>query len=156
MVLIVEDGSNVTDANTYVGVSDTRIYSSISGVELPEEDSEVEKLLLQAMRWLEVKEWRGRKTYETQQLSWPRTIDGRDVKVDPKIVEAQNYLVTQLAQGISLFPPVTENAIFSQRVDVISITYANHDRVRSGPAFPYLEELLRNILAIQSFSTHRA
>lgn len=153
-MIIVEDGTNVPNANSYVSVVNTRAYSARFAVDLPTDDLQVENFLFQAMRWIETQSWIGERAHVDQELTWPRLIDNVIV-LDKKIIEAQNYLVTQLAQNVELLPPVTENAIFAQKVGQISITYASYDRMRNGPSFPYLDKLLNSLMRYVGFSATR-
>ena len=81
MTLIVEDGSIVENANSYVSVDDARTFASLRGVTLPASDAEVEVLLIKATDFIEAQRLRfqGSKVNQDQALQWPRTgvyVDG--------------------------------------------------------------------------------
>jgi hypothetical protein len=65
MTLIVEDGTGVANANSYISVADARTYASARGTTLPSDDSAVEALILQGMSYIEAQRARfqGSKTY---------------------------------------------------------------------------------------------
>ncbi|WBF76993.1 hypothetical protein PSV3_00292 [Septimatrevirus PSV34] len=48
ITIVVEDGSGVTNANSYVSVADARIYASNRGVELPLDDDELAAMLIRS------------------------------------------------------------------------------------------------------------
>ena len=74
-MIVVEDGTNVPDANSYVTVEELVQYSADRGILLPVDDAEKEILLIKAMDYLELadNEYVGLRSYPDQLLSWPRT-----------------------------------------------------------------------------------
>lgn len=74
MVLIVEDGSNVSNANTIISVSDVRTYASLRGINLTSTDSVLEGYIIRFMDWLYGLEGRlqGVRTTQGQSLLFPR------------------------------------------------------------------------------------
>lgn len=76
MTLIVEDGTNVTGANSYVSVADLTSFVAARGITL---SGDPEELLTQAMDYIETLQFQGTKLLFTQGLQWPRVnvwIDG--------------------------------------------------------------------------------
>ena len=53
MALIIEDGMQPLNANTYASVSDLGSYAALRGLSLPGSTSQQEHLLIRAMDWLE-------------------------------------------------------------------------------------------------------
>jgi hypothetical protein len=75
MTLIIEDGSGVANANTYVSVADARAYAALRGLTLPASDPAVEVLLVLACDYMQQVETRfkGERTLgDGQVLAWPR------------------------------------------------------------------------------------
>lgn len=74
MALIVEDGSNVPNANTIISVSDVRTYASLRGYNLSSTDSVLEGYIIRFMDWLYGLEGRlqGIRTTQGQSLLFPR------------------------------------------------------------------------------------
>lgn len=70
ITIVVEDGSGVTNANSYVSVADARIYASNRGVELPLDDDELAAMLIRSTDYLEAQACRfqGKPTSTTQAL----------------------------------------------------------------------------------------
>jgi hypothetical protein len=75
IVVIVEDGSNVPDANAFVSVSDVKTYAEHRGLTLPTTDDGVASLIIRSTDYINSKEceFQGVRTYVDQELSWPRT-----------------------------------------------------------------------------------
>ena len=122
MTLIVEDGSIVENANSYVSVDDARTFASLRGVTLPASDAEVEVLLIKATDFIEAQRLRfqGSKVNQDQALQWPRTgvyVDGFEVASDSIPYELRNaqILLAIEAQEANLQP----NA--SQGIERVSI-----------------------------------
>ena len=74
MTLIVEDGTEVANANSYVTLAEARAYALARGVTLSATDSVVEVLVIKAMDYLESfdSQFKGVRKTDTQELSWPR------------------------------------------------------------------------------------
>lgn len=131
--IIIEDGSNVPDANSYVSISDARLYASNRGISLPVNDDAVASMLIQGMDYLEAKncEYQGYPTYP-ENLAWPRTgvvINCQDFPVNaiPKqLIAAQVQLAMAINEGISIFPNVTaSDLVIEETVGPITTKYAD-------------------------------
>lgn len=74
MAIIIEDGTIVGDANSFATVSDCRAYADGRGLELPEDDTEVENLLVKACDFLFSLEsdFQGFRSDAEQELPFPR------------------------------------------------------------------------------------
>jgi len=75
MALIIEDGSIVANADSYVTVAEFRAYATKRGVTtLPVDDADCEPLLIRAMDYLATLEdrFKGCRVSADQMLSWPR------------------------------------------------------------------------------------
>lgn len=76
MPIIVEDGSLVSGANSYVSEADLTAYAAARGIIIAGSEDE---LLIQAMDYIESLDYKGDKWTFDQALSWPRVnvvIDG--------------------------------------------------------------------------------
>lgn len=76
--IIVEDGTRVTGANSYVTVAELTTYADERGVTISA--AEEEDLLIQAMDYLESLDYIGYRYTEDQALSWPRS-DAKKYKI---------------------------------------------------------------------------
>ncbi len=93
MTLIVEDGSIISGANSYVSETDLTAFASARNITLVGDE---ETLLTLAMDYIETLLYKGVKRTRTQGLQWPRTyvvVDG--YYVDPNIIpqELKNGLM---------------------------------------------------------------
>lgn len=81
MALVIEDGTVVTGANSYIDVAEAKAFAAARGVDLGNDDVVTEQRLLIAMDYLESLNYKGVRTDPDKQLlSWPRTgvtFDGR-------------------------------------------------------------------------------
>lgn len=136
IVLVVEDGSGVTNANTYVALADAVAYALQRGVVLTDDDTTA-AMLIQAVDYLEARalEYQGYPSSDTQALQWPRQLvffndtaaaaaSGMSIEcgfygvaigelppfpsnqIPKQLVTAQLMLVMAVNQGIALMPNV--------------------------------------------------
>lgn len=76
MTIIVEDGTIVTGANSYVSEAEFQAYADARGETI---SGNLEQLLIKSMDYIESLEYIGWKAYSTQPMQWPRggvRIDG--------------------------------------------------------------------------------
>lgn len=167
MALIIEDGSNVADANSYVSVADARSYATMRGVTLPTGDSAVEVLLVKAADYIEAQRdrYQGVRTSDTQAMQFPR----RGVYVD-RLLIGENDIPRELryaqmalaieAQNADLQPsrlpsdrgPVTQESVEG----AVSVSYANPGRLNSVPAFAKADALLAPLMKANGLYVVRA
>lgn len=139
MALIVEDGSIVEGANSYVSIADFRAYATARGVELSADDAEVETILIKAMDYLEsfADRFKGCLVDRDQPLSWPRedvVIENwswSSTEIPRQVISAQLALGIEIANGEDPFnPPAAELPVTRERVeDAVEVEYANPSRV---------------------------
>lgn len=71
MTLIIEDGSIVPNANSYVTVAEIKSYADLRGITYPV-DAQIEQNAILATDYLQSKCYLGELVEETQPLLWPR------------------------------------------------------------------------------------
>ncbi len=143
MALVIEDGTGVTGANTYVSVATAKAFASSRGDAYPTVDLDVEKLLIQAVDYLEGQRryFRGTKTDPTQPLQYPRLnsmVDGviiADNVIPIELKYAQMQLSIDAFEFGSLLPSSDGYAVAVEKVDVLEIQYAAGGRL-SGTSLP--------------------
>lgn len=157
MALLIEDGTAVVGANSYLTVAELRAYAVLRGLTLPTEDSEVEALLVKACDYLELKSYIGDRASDKQGLSWPRTsiydptwkyID----KIPTCLKTAQSLLAVEAING-ELSPAVRPNEYVQTKIDIMYIKYASDDARSAGIRFRAVESTLAPILASTKFIT---
>lgn len=149
--IIVEDGSGVTNANSFVNVEDARAYAEARGTELPADDDEVASMLIRASDYLEAQECRyqGKRTSSSQALAWPRTgvllnCDALPSNVIPKsLIAAQVQLAMAINAGFDLQPNVSpQDYVTREKVGPIETEYADPTKVGIMPTFSAANALL--------------
>jgi hypothetical protein len=154
MALIVEDGTIVTGANSYVSVANARTWATLRGQTFTGADSVVEARLVNAMDVLEGyrDRWKGAKTDEDQSLQWPRAdvwIDGvefPDDEIPSELVAAQIQLAYD-SETYPLQPTGTGREVVRQKVDVIETEYAKRGtgtvQAQFNKAMNFLKPLMK-------------
>jgi hypothetical protein len=158
-LLIVEDGSGVPNANSYVTVAEYKAYAAPRGVSLPVSDSECEKQLILAMDYLEAQTWRGITSYDDQALAMPRDevyIGGNLIASDVipgKIKFAQMQLAIQVNAGVDLMPTVVGGSasVVREKVGPLETEYATSLTVGTQPYFRSISALLKPYLLSAGF-----
>lgn len=169
MAIIVEDGTGVANANSYVTLAEARDYAQNRGVTLPADDAAASALLFPAMDYIESfrARYQGRKTYPTeahpapQALQWPRvgvSIDGQPwpadmIPAELKAAQSQMIMEVMAAGGAAAIAPVqTGKVVKKEKVDVIErefMTYAELGGVTPGavPTYPAVDWLLEPLFS---------
>lgn len=126
MAIIVEDGSIVTGANSYVTTAELTNYGTARGVTLA---TDAEQLLIKAMDYIEALNYKGIKQLMTQPLQWPRVyvvIDGYYLNANTIPQQLKNGLM-ECAIAIDQNTDPLRNApilVSREKVDVIEVEYS--------------------------------
>lgn len=157
MTFIVEDGTGLTDSNTYMDADDIRAYALARGITLAAVSDDVDPIspfMVMAMDYLEALLYTGEKGSRQQALSWPRKFwrcaPAADWVMPTKIQSAQAQLVIEQSNGISLFQ---SQAGFNQnggfitldKTDVLETRYSEKV-IPAGPDMPAVTALLRELV----------
>jgi hypothetical protein len=148
MTLIVEDGSRVAGANTYISLASFKAWADDRNITYSS-DNHVEAQILRAMDYIESLSFIGFKETSTQSLQWPRVnvvIDGFALNpftlpVDLKV--ATYEAVKTVIDGDSKQDPI-DRQVISESVDTISITYK--DTASQNRQTPALTRALRKLV----------
>jgi hypothetical protein len=159
IAIIVEDGTNVIGANSWVSVDDYISYAASRGVTVTGDADVLASQLLQAVDYINTyrDRFKGAKTYITQTMQWPRqyvTIDNADW---PKDVIPPELIAAQCQLGMALFAGITFNAnvaaglpVIMEKVDVIETQYASPSAVAGfswqEASLPVVDGLLAPLL----------
>lgn len=127
MALIIEDGSQVANANSYSTLAELRAFALARGVTLSAVDATLEASCLVAMDYLESfsNKFKGSKVSGTQSLQFPRldlTVDGFSILstvIHPALKKALGQLVVEIHNGIDLTPTGDGKILVREKVDVI-------------------------------------
>lgn len=133
ITLIVEDGTGVENANSYVGVATLRAFSEQYGEDMSIlTDDQCAGYLLKAMLEIEPKDYKGTKTYIERALMWPRygfTVRNFAIfanKVPDSIIRAQCFgsiAIWKLGISADTGPIATYGAIKSEVVGDLKTEY---------------------------------
>ena len=156
MALVVEDGSIVAGANSYVSLADARAYAVERGLVLSADDTVLEPQLVVAMDYLESlrDKYQGSKTdiVTPQALQWPRmdvVIDGEDFSdssIPVELVQAQCHLAIAQAEGVDLFPTETDKFITKEVTGPLQTVYSDKIVPATPPKITRVEALLKPLL----------
>ncbi len=111
MALIIEDGTVVANANSFVSVAEIRAFATARGVTLPADDTAVEPFAIKAMDYIVLQEPRMqgyRTSPDTQELPYPRKcvrVFNAEVlsnAIPSTLKKAQMQLATDASQGIPI------------------------------------------------------
>lgn len=158
MALIVEDGSIVTDANSYVSRADYIAYALLRGVTITD-DTTADVQLIKAAEFIDRHEanLKGYLTTKTQPMAFPRYnlyIDDwwwTGEEIPRQVTLCQMAYALDINSGIDIYNPPQNPNLFTKRekIDVIEVEYAVGDqtgqklsRTSTGEALLY--SLLEN------------
>lgn len=125
MTIIVEDGSIVANANSYVTEAELTTYATARGVTLT---TDTEVLLIKAMDYIESLSYKGVKRERDQPLQWPRfnvCVDGYYLESTTIPEELKNGLMqTAIAIEENNDPlQVLPRNVKREKTDVIEVEY---------------------------------
>jgi hypothetical protein len=159
MTIIVEDGSEVTDANSYASYAELVAYGALRGTPADTIAEGGETLLIKAMDRLYGMNWKGERVSSTQSLEWPRYGAYLDGQLLPSDEIPRELIYGQLSLAIAAIDttlqpvqPATlgKGAVIEERVEgAVTIKYANPGTVPPvaaivPDAFRLLNGLIRN------------
>lgn len=159
ITIIVEDGTNVTGANSYIAVQEARDYAWIRGITLPADDDQVAAMLIRSMDYIESfrNDFKGLKTYNNQSLQWPRShveIDGQQFspyEIPIELKRALSQAVVEVNAGGAFMQATTGQVVKREKVDVLETEYmtaaeAGSDVVFGSPQYPAIDAHLEPLL----------
>lgn len=163
MALIIEDGSGIAGANSYIDVVAARTYAAARGLTLPVADGDVEALLVKSMDFIEAYrgDFQGLKTAAANPLQWPRTgvtLDGYTLADDtiPQILKDAQAQLAVDANSQDLMPTGTGREVIMERVDVVQVQYAESGNTNPQPIFTKAEALLKPLFKSGLFGSLRS
>lgn len=158
ITIIIEDGSIVESANSYVTVAEARLYASNRGITFPVSDDSVAAMLIQATDYLQAQEnkFKGERVDPNQLLAWPRSdveIYGTSLPSDMipgALKAAQVQLAIAVNAGFELLPNTSASSyVTKEKVGVIETEYSDPLQVGIAPSFGAAEALLAPLCGTQ-------
>lgn len=160
MAIVVEDGTIVADANSYVTLAEVRTYAALRGITIPAADEDLEKHLHLAMDWFEAEDFPSARLDATQELSFPRdviVVDGVRYMEGaiPKLVKQIICEATCTSVTIALQPQYAGSSLGQLRkkkVDVLEKEYFPATSTASFmPILAKLDALMQKLLYADGF-----
>ncbi|MGL5736970.1 MAG: DnaT-like ssDNA-binding protein [Beijerinckiaceae bacterium] len=167
-MLIVEDGSIVAGADSYVSLSDARTLAAKYGWELPADDTEAEQALRNGAGYVGLQESAmcGSRVSPLQELAYPRknvTLYGFDVAQDSipsQVIRAQVAAAVEYGAGTDVRAASDGRAVSMERVEgAVTVEYFNNGNNGSSvvitSAMDALAPLLCGLNNGSSFNVYR-
>lgn len=136
MALVVENGSVVAGANSYVSLAEYREWANARGISSSDSDAILERQVLRAMDYFEQLNFIGNKANENQPLQWPRTealIDGYyadATEIPPQVKRALYEAIKVEADGYSNLN-IQDRRTIREKIGDIEIQYADNSENRT-------------------------
>ena len=151
MALIIEDGTIVSGANSYITLAEARTYAELRSLILPTADADLEVLIIKAFDYLESLDYNGEYANPPQAASFPRSnlyIQGilfSDSQIPYKLKQAQSQLAFE-ANSFDLQPTGDGREVIKEKVDVIEVQYAEKGINVARPTFTKVNSLLKDLV----------
>lgn len=159
MALIIEDGSLVAGATSYVNLTEARAYVAARGAALSAVDATAEIVVLRAMDYIEsfTTRFKGDRVDRDQALSWPRSgvttesWSWSSTEIPRQVLNAQLALILEINAGEDPFNPSPSAVlpVIRKRVEgAVEIEYANPGQAlkvsKTQPSQTQINLLLKN------------
>lgn len=157
MALIIEDGSIVTDANSFASLTQIKNYLALRGLDITTvDDAVLETYAVRATDFLNSLEYnyKGDRVQASQPLAWPRYNFNPygvlwDGSIPIQLISAQSRLVYDLKNGIELFPVKSGQDIKREKVGPIETEYFGAATIAAellvSEAFSILSPLFKSL-----------
>jgi hypothetical protein len=153
MALIVEDGTNVPNADSYISEADAIVRAGLLGLEFPSLDGDAETPLRRAAIKLDQyrSQYQGVRVFADQSLQWPRDpvyIDGvynDPAKIPQELIDAQVALASIDYAGGNIFGTSLGSAT-SRSVGDVSVTNSNSGALDNSTYSGFVAGLLAPLM----------
>lgn len=160
MALVVEDGTSVAGANSYITLVEVRAYALSRGLILSAVDATVEVMCIKAMDYLESfrDKFQGTKVFETQVLQFPRynvyidSILNSETVIPQLLKNAQCQLVMDISNGVDIQPTSTGYGVKMERIEGAVTTEYDNSIGGNVPKMRVFENLINPLLVKSGFS----
>lgn len=151
MALVIEDGTGVAGANSYITVAEAREFADLRSLFLPVSDADVEALIIKAFDYLEGLDYKGEPASPPQAAEFPRRnlyIQGilfSESSIPFKLKQAQCQLTVE-ANSTELLPTGDGREVVKEKVDVIEVEYAEKGISVARPTFTAVNNFLKDLI----------
>jgi len=135
MAIIVEDGSIVAGADSYVSVADYETWATARGIDF--DSGLVESQILRAMDYIETLRFIGQKSTKTQPLQFPRVgvvVDGYELdynEIPQQLNKAVYESIKAESEGLSQLANV-ERKTLREKVGAIEVQYSDNSNSQTS------------------------
>jgi hypothetical protein len=135
MTIIVEDGSIVANADSYVSVADYESWADAREIEY--DSSVIESQILRAMDYIETLRFIGQKSTKAQPLQFPRVgvvVDGFELdynEIPQQLKKAVFESVKAESEGLSQLANI-ERTTLREKVGEIEVQYAENSNSQTS------------------------
>lgn len=151
MALIVEDGSIVANANSYVSLVDVENYAALRGLSTwTGTDAVKEAAIINAMDYIESQNYKGFPAQSSQALRWPRAgviVEGNELAYNSIPYRVRGALCSLAVEQISgdIMPSLDRGgAVKREKVDVLEVEYFSG--APTSTVYQRAESMLRQYL----------
>ena len=135
MALVIENGTGVSGADSYVTVAECEAYAiAYYGHSLTGSPADKEAALRRAVKYMDSLKWKGAKTFgRGQSLTWPRKdvtdcegIAIADNEIPPEVIAAQHEFARAEFQSPGILSPqssLRDSVVNMEKIDVIQVGY---------------------------------
>ena len=159
MSLIVENGTGLADADSYISLVDARAYGIKYGYTLPVDDTQADIFLRKAALYVDLFEgsYSGERLVDTQALAWPRVNaykcagrDQIDLPSDEVPIEIQNAQVIAAhfySAGVNVRANDDGKNIASEEVTgAVKVSYFDNGKTGATIEITEANDMLANLL----------
>ena len=155
MALIVEDGTGLADADSYISLVDARIIAANYGYILPDDDTEAEIALRQGADYVDLSEpsFTGTRLNDTQALAWPRSNAYKCIgntyiilasdSVPSDVQRAQVVAAAEYGAGNNPRGNVNGQTVIQETVGPLTVRYSDNSGDSSTFVITAASDLLR-------------
>lgn len=157
MALIVEDGSIVPGANSYVDLTEARAIAEQLALVLPADDTDAEKVLIQGTWYIEGFCFKGNYVSQDQSLAFPRSdlyVKGSkfpDDQIPEDIKRAQVAAADGYNRGAETNTVNDGKEIKKEKIDVLEVEYFQNGKTSSGSIITFANSFLRPYILSSRF-----
>lgn len=150
MAIVVEDGTQVAGANSYVSESELTTYASDRGITLSDSES---VLIIKAMDYLNTLRYKGERVADDQSLPWPREgvyVDGVEIEKDEipqRLKDAEMALALQIDSGNDPDSTLSQE-VKREKADVVEVEY--QDGTSSAPVLRKVNNIIEPLVVAGS------
>ena len=111
MAFTVEDGTGLTDSNSYASVQEYRDYAELRNIDVTSElDATIQGYLVRATDWVDLTyDYNGEQLTDTQMLEFPREIAEEDTGLPLRVINATIEMALEQSNGASVFSSTSDN-----------------------------------------------